>query len=236
VSSYASFFSDGSTTTTAILASPDTSIAVVSTTSFPSNGFVLIDAEVIEYASKTATTFDGITRAMLGSQKVTHVSGSVVTIVQTSTLNVSKMVEFSGTSVSNGGVVKSVVDSTFVVQVPGTYNIQFSVQGGCAETSQIFGTWLYIGQPPLCNNLAESARYTSVPGKHTSGLKEVPGISTVTSSYIVSFSASDVFHLRWAPTTEKASATDVAFLTSFEKTTTVPLGPAAILTIFKISD
>lgn len=50
----------------------DTSITVKSTESFPSSGVLYLDSEVLSYASKTATTFDGLTRGIWSSLAQYH--------------------------------------------------------------------------------------------------------------------------------------------------------------------
>ena len=66
---YAAFHQDGTTTTTANITNVSTTpIPVVSTTGFPSSGYVLIGTELIQYTSTTSTTFAGtITRGALGT-------------------------------------------------------------------------------------------------------------------------------------------------------------------------
>jgi hypothetical protein len=55
-----------------------TTVNVVDTTSFPSVGYISIDAEIIKYTGKGATSFTGCTRAADGSTAASHVQNSQV--------------------------------------------------------------------------------------------------------------------------------------------------------------
>lgn len=55
-----------------------TIIDVVSTAGFPTQGLILIDAEVISYTGVTATSFTGITRAVDGTSAAIHVTLTLV--------------------------------------------------------------------------------------------------------------------------------------------------------------
>src|SRR5258708_1291847 len=67
-----------------------TSITVISTTSYPTAGTLLIDSEAMTYTGTTSTTFTGITRGVLGTSAATHTTGTTVanylsTFIATST-------------------------------------------------------------------------------------------------------------------------------------------------------
>jgi hypothetical protein len=49
-----------------------TTVTVVSTSNFPSAGFIVIDEEAIIYTGTTATTFTGCTRASFGTSAASH--------------------------------------------------------------------------------------------------------------------------------------------------------------------
>ena len=55
--------SGGSTTLTAAVSASATTLTVSSTASFASSGYVMIEAEVIQYSGKTSTSFTGCTRS-----------------------------------------------------------------------------------------------------------------------------------------------------------------------------
>jgi len=67
-----------STTLVSVITSTDTVIPVDSTLSFLSSGYIKIDDEIIRYAGKTDTTFEGVTRGASGSQAVSHLAGASV--------------------------------------------------------------------------------------------------------------------------------------------------------------
>ena len=78
------------TATTAVsggtLSSSNTTVTVISTTSFTTTGNILIDQETISYTGKTSTTFTGCTRGVNGAGSgaaTTHTNGT--TVVQSTT-------------------------------------------------------------------------------------------------------------------------------------------------------
>jgi len=86
-SSYVTPFSPGnnygyttstSTTTTSAVNATQTSIPVSSTSSFSSSGFIKIDNEIINYSSKTSSSFEGCRRGRAGTTPVSHNSGRTV--------------------------------------------------------------------------------------------------------------------------------------------------------------
>jgi len=73
---------------TAALTNVATTVIVNSTTGFPGTGRIVIDAEQINYAGTTATTFTGCTRAQGGTVAAAHASGNAVYPATTVTVNV----------------------------------------------------------------------------------------------------------------------------------------------------
>jgi len=65
----------------------DGSIAVASTTGFPTRGLVSIDTEVVAYTGKTSTTFTGCTRGYDGTVAASHTNGATVAIVPTAAMH-----------------------------------------------------------------------------------------------------------------------------------------------------
>lgn len=65
----------------------DGSIAVASTTGFPTRGLISIDTEVIAYTGKTATTFTGCTRGYDGTVAASHTNGATVAVVPTAAMH-----------------------------------------------------------------------------------------------------------------------------------------------------
>ena len=66
------------TATTAALTAASTSIPVTSTAGYALHGRLLIDSELINYTSTTATTFDGLTRGVGGTTAAAHASVATV--------------------------------------------------------------------------------------------------------------------------------------------------------------
>jgi len=66
------------TNTSAALTAGSTSIPVVSTTRYAPNGRILIDSELINYTSKSTTSFDGLTRGVGGTTAAAHSNGAIV--------------------------------------------------------------------------------------------------------------------------------------------------------------
>lgn len=66
------------TTLSASLSAGATTIAVVSTASFPSSGTAVVDNEIFFYSGKTGSAFTGVVRAADSSTAVTHSSGASV--------------------------------------------------------------------------------------------------------------------------------------------------------------
>lgn len=60
------------------LSNSATTVNVVSTTSFPTVGFISIDSEIIKYTGKTGTSFTGCTRGADGTTATSHVQNSQV--------------------------------------------------------------------------------------------------------------------------------------------------------------
>lgn len=69
---------NATTTLSAGISNSATTIPVVSTSAFPSDGAICIDSEVIFYTGKTSTTFTGCTRGADGSMAVSHLSAADV--------------------------------------------------------------------------------------------------------------------------------------------------------------
>ena len=66
------------TATSSALTSTSAAVAVASTTGYAPNGRILIDTELIDYTSKTATSFNGISRGAGGTAASAHASNATV--------------------------------------------------------------------------------------------------------------------------------------------------------------
>lgn len=72
------FYASSPTTVNGALTASATSVTVVSTASYQSSGRIMIDRELMNYASTDATHFLGVTRGVDGSTASTHASGAFV--------------------------------------------------------------------------------------------------------------------------------------------------------------
>jgi hypothetical protein len=82
------------------LSATATTIVLTSATNFAASGIVLIDNEVISYASKTATNLVGCVRGINGTTAATHTNGTTVTQL---TLIIESSIRLKGISVSGTG-------------------------------------------------------------------------------------------------------------------------------------
>src|SRR5439155_8959688 len=64
--------------TTAALTAASTTVPVTSTAGYAPYGRLLIDSELINYTSTTATNFNGLTRGVGGTTAAAHASGVTV--------------------------------------------------------------------------------------------------------------------------------------------------------------
>lgn len=76
---YSSSSADTTTLDGAISSTTATTITVVSTSSFQTQGRIIIDSEVVSYTGKTSTTFTGCIRGEEGTTAATHLTGATVT-------------------------------------------------------------------------------------------------------------------------------------------------------------
>jgi len=80
-----------------------TVIQVTSTAGFESSGFLIIENEIVQYTTKTATTFDGtITRGVKGTTNVAHTAGVSVSEAAAVTSTTSAAMKIDAVTVSNG--------------------------------------------------------------------------------------------------------------------------------------
>ena len=119
-------YQDGYTTLSANITNNSTTpIQVASTAGFADSGFLIIENEIIEYTTKTATAFDGtITRGVKGTTNVAHTAGVYVSDAAAVTSTTSAAVSLDTVTASNG-ILCTVPDSRIYFDVAGIYNIQF---------------------------------------------------------------------------------------------------------------
>jgi hypothetical protein len=134
------------TITTATIGSSDTTINVLSTSEFPSTGTLMIrnntQTEYVNYTSKTATTFAGVTRGQGGgSISSTHTTGSnTVTVASTSGVQIGQFVVAPSLGIFPQGtyVVSFVANSSITLsraaQSSATTTLVYAPMGQTAQT------------------------------------------------------------------------------------------------------
>lgn len=222
---YFSAYQNGNTTLTANMTNTSTTpIQVTSTADFASAGFLLIGNEIIQYTTKTATTFDGtITRGVKGTTNVSHTAGVAVTeaAAVTSTTSAAMVID---TIVASNGITCTVPDSKIYFDNDGFYNIQFGVQLLNYTTSEDNVTiWLRKNGV----DVPYSAGIQQVNAKHGS----LPGSQITAWNYVDQFAIGDYIEFYWA------SNTGNTVLATYPAGTTPthPVSPSLILTITFVS-
>jgi hypothetical protein len=109
----ASNFETASSTTSSAVTIVDSSIAVASSSGFPSKGTILIDSEKIQYKTNAGNIFGDITRGADGTTIATHSSGATVTFVGLMLID-DELIQYTGKSSNtiNAGVVRGVRGTT----------------------------------------------------------------------------------------------------------------------------
>ncbi len=108
------------TTLGAGISASDTSMTVASTSGYPDKGTLVIDAEAINYTSKTGTTFDGLTRAFYGTTAATHSSGATVNVYVQTLMPYSASTSPIFQAMTNGSVGIGLGNSVLRYNVAGT--------------------------------------------------------------------------------------------------------------------
>lgn len=191
------FDSSAATTLTASIpnGTSTAAISVASTKDFQSSGYILIENEVIQYTSKTATTLDGtVTRGVLGTTASSHTNGlSVTQAFGTGSPTTIGTVYFTDTDHSVG--IKIGANTSHIVfDRIGIYNIQVSIQFLNFTTSEDnVTTWFAING----NNLTNSGAIEQVNSKHGTE----PGAAILTYNIIHEAKAGDYLQVKWASDT-----------------------------------
>lgn len=222
---YFAGYQDGYTTLSANITNNSTTpIQVASTAGFANSGFLIIENEIIEYTTKTATTFDGtITRGVKGTTNVAHTAGVYVADAAAVTSTTSAAINLDTVTVSNG-ITCTVPDSRIYFDAAGIYNIQFSLQLLNYTTSDDNVTVWFKK-----NNIDVpiSASIQQVNPKHGSN----PGAAILALNFVEQFAVGDYIELYWA------SETGDTVLATFPPGTSPvhPASPAVILTVTFVS-
>jgi hypothetical protein len=223
---YGAFHQDGVTTLSSNITNNSTTpISVASTASFPASGYFLIGSEIIQYTSKTSTTFGGtITRGVLGTTNVAHSAGAAISEVQgTGSPTTIGTVLFNNTDFSNGVYTDSGFDKVYF-DYPGIYNIQFSTQLLNFTTSEDNVTMWFAKNG---TDIPNSASIEQVNSKHGGN----PGATILTVNIFEQIAAGDYISLNWASGTgNSVVATYPAGISPV-----YPVVPAIILTVSFVS-
>lgn len=220
------FHQDGYTTLTADMTNNGTTpIQVTSTTGFLSAGNLLIENELIAYTGKTATTFTGITRGVLGSTNVAHTAGVYVSEAQaTPSATTSIGISMTTTDVSNQVSIDPTDYTKVVFDVAGYYNIQFSAQL-LSYDGTIDNVCFWFKQNGT--DIDNTAGYASIPAIHGG----VPGAAIISWNLVVPVEAGDYIQLYYSSTTGNTVCSTYPPATS----PTRPASPSLILTATFVS-
>lgn len=222
---YFAAYQNGYTTLSANMTNNSTTpIQVASTANFANSGFLIIENEIVQYTTKTATTFDNtITRGVKGTTNVAHTAGVYVSDAAAVTSTTSAAINLDTVTASNG-ITCTVPDSKIYFDVAGFYNIQFSLQLLNYTTSEDNVTvWFKKNNA----DIATSASIQQVNAKHGSN----PGAAILALNFVEQFAVGDYIELYWA------SVTGNTVLATFPPGTspTHPASPAVILTVTFVS-
>lgn len=220
-------YQDGETQLTADIpnATSTADIHVTSAAHFLSAGYLIIDQEIIQYTGKTATTFTGITRGVLGttSGKSAHLTGVYVTEAAAVTVGSAYPMIIDVITLSNE-ITCTPFDSKIYFTHAGIYDIQFSVQllnyTGYIDDVRI---WLVKNGTIV----PFSAGIIEVPAQHAT----TPGAVIAGWNYVEQFSAGEYFELNWR------SVTGQTVIATFPQGTspTRPTSPGLIITVSFVS-
>lgn len=188
------FHQDGYTTLTANISNNSTTpIPVTSTDGFLPSGTILIGNELINYTSKTATSFGGtITRGVYGSTNVAHNSGDYVSEAQAvPSATTALILAMTNTDTSNEVSIDPLDNTKIVFAIAGYYNIQFSAQL-LSFDNQIDNVTFWFRKNTA--DIPNTAGIVSVPSIHAGG----PGAAIVSWNLIVDVAAGQNIQLLMA--------------------------------------
>lgn len=190
------FHQDGYTTLSANMTNVSTTpIQVASTADFLSAGALIIGSELIRYTGKTATTFTGITRGVYGSTNVSHTAGVYVSEAQpVPSSTTSLALALTQTDVSNQVSLDPLDNTKVVFQLPGYYNIQFSIQMLTFDNT-IDNITLWFRQNGV--DIANSAGIATIPSIHGGS----PGTAIVSWNLVLPVAKDDYIQLLMASNT-----------------------------------
>lgn len=222
---HGSFFQNGHTDLTAAMTNVSTTpIQVTSTANFESSGYLFIGSEFIQYTGKTATTFTGITRGVLGTTNVAHAIGTAVTESAATAAGGSAGVKLDTTSYSYGVSFDTTNKTRIYFDYPGIYNLQFSAQlVNFTTTDDNVTFWLRKNG----TDVPYTAGIAAAVSKHGTS----PGAAIVSWNFLIDTIADDYYELYWA-----SESGNTALSTYPAGTAPVhPVSPSVIVTVTFVS-
>lgn len=222
---YFAGYQDGVTTLSANITNNSTTpIQVASTANFANSGFLIIENEIIQYTTKTATTFDGtITRGVKGTTNVAHTAGVYVADAAAVTSTTSAAINLDTVTASNG-ITCTVPDSRIYFDIAGIYNIQFSLQLlNYSNAEDNVTVWFKKNNVDIPTS-ASIEQVNKIQGG-------VPGAAILALNFVEQFAAGDYVELYW-----HSNSGNTVLATFPPGTTPVhPASPAVILTVTFVS-
>ena len=219
---YGQFIFDNETTLSASINSNSTDpIAVVSTNNFSASGYIRIGSEIIQYTSKTSTSFTGITRGVAGSNGANHTSGAGVTQAQVTSAGVPTNLILDVADITNGTTLDATTGNV-TIEHAGLYNLQFSAQienygNDFADTL----IWFQANGTPI----PVSSSYATTPAIHGG----TPGATIMTVNLLYNFNANSNVSLGWT------SVDGTTAITSIPSNGQLPQSPGVIFTVIKFA-
>lgn len=221
---YGAFYFDYSTTVSSQVGINDTTIDVVSTSGFSTAGALFIEAELVTYTGKTATSFTGCTRGAAGSSNKAHSVGVAVNGAQVATANTSTLLQLNTTTASNG-VTLDTSTQEISVAVGGTYNFAFSAQLNNSTTGQsLSAIWFAIDGA----DVPASASWATTASREND---TTPASAIVAANVFLTLTSSNKVTMKWL-TTDGHTAL-VTYPASVSPA--YPAAPAVILTVNQVS-
>lgn len=217
------FHQDGVTTLTANMTNVSTAaIQVASTEGFPNAGYLLIQDEIVQYTTKTATTFDGtVTRGVKSSTNAAHTAGVYVSEVQGGAANTIITALMTATDFSDGVYLDPINPTKIYATYPGRYNVQFSTQFvNWDSATDTVTVWFRVNG----TDVPYSAGIQQIGGKHGSSAGE----NIVGWNIYLELNAGEYFELCWS--TESGNSVVATYPPG-----TAPVHPASPSTILTVS-
>jgi hypothetical protein len=221
---YGAFYYDYSTTLNGAISNSDTTITVASTSGFSTTGAMIIDAELITYTGKTATTFTGCTRGAAGSSAASHTTGTAVSGAQVATANTSTLLQLNSTSLTNGVTLNTSTQEVSVA-VAGTYNFAFSAQLNNSATGQsLVAVWFAVDGA----DVSASGSWATVASRENA---TTPASCIMAANIFLTLSAGSKVTMKWL--SRDGHGAIVTYPSSASPA--YPAAPAVILTVNQVS-